>query len=78
MMVCSNDPDRHINIPIPVAKLALLVHANILTTERYCRVSNQKVRRDYYRAMGKVIQRHSLLREKTLDKEDILINLNSS
>ena len=52
----------------------LLGHANIRTTERYCRVSNQKVRRDYYRAMDKVIERHSPLSEKTLDKGDILIN----
>ena len=36
----------------------LLGHAYIRTTERYCRVSNQKVRRDYYRAMDKVIARH--------------------
>ena len=52
----------------------LLGHANIRTTERYCRVSNQKVRRDYYRAMDKVIERHSPLGKKTLDKEEILIN----
>ena len=52
----------------------LLGHANIRTTERYCRVSNQKVRRDYYRAMDKVIERHSPLNEKTLDKGNILIN----
>jgi len=29
----------------------LLGHTYIRTTERYCRVSNQKVRRDYYQAM---------------------------
>jgi len=52
----------------------LLGHAYIRTTERYCRVSNQKVRRDYYRAMDKVIERHGSLGKKTLDKEEILIN----
>jgi site-specific recombinase XerD len=52
----------------------LLGHAYIRTTERYCRVSNQKVRRDYYRAMDKVIERHSPIDKKKLDKEEILIN----
>ena len=52
----------------------LLGHAYIRTTERYCRVSNQKVRRDYYRAMDKVIERHSPVGNKRLDKEEILIN----
>ncbi len=52
----------------------LLGHAYITTTERYCRVSNQKVRRDYYRAMDKVIERHSPVGNKRLDKEEILIN----
>jgi integrase len=35
----------------------LLGHSWITTTQRYCRVSNPKVRRDYYKAMGKIIQR---------------------
>jgi site-specific recombinase XerD len=52
----------------------LLGHAYITTTERYCRVSNQKVRRDYYQAMDKVIERHRLIEKKKLDKEEILIN----
>jgi len=52
----------------------LLGHAYITTTERYCRVSNQKVRRDYYRAMDKVIERHKPSGHKRLDKEEILIN----
>jgi site-specific recombinase XerD len=38
----------------------LLGHTRIKTTQRYCRVSNQKVRRDYYKAMEIVIQRHGL------------------
>ena len=37
----------------------LLGHTRIKTTQRYCRVSNPKVRRDYYNAMGKVLQRHN-------------------
>ena len=52
----------------------LLGHAYITTTERYCRVSNQKVRRDYYKAMDKVIERHGSAQKKKLDKEEILIN----
>jgi len=52
----------------------LLGHAYIRTTERYCRVSNQKVRRDYYQAMGKVVERHSPKGKKKLDNEEILIN----
>jgi site-specific recombinase XerD len=38
----------------------LLGHSRIMTTQRYCQLSNQKVRRDYYKAMQKVLQRHSL------------------
>jgi site-specific recombinase XerD len=38
----------------------LLGHARIRTTQRYCRVSNLKVQRDYQQAIGKVIQRHAL------------------
>ena len=34
----------------------LLGHTRIKTTQRYCKVSNLKVQRDYYRAMEKVIQ----------------------
>lgn len=52
----------------------LLGHAYIRTTERYCRVSNQKVRRDYYQAIDKVMERHSPVGEKMLDKEEIMIN----
>jgi len=52
----------------------LLGHAYIRTTERYCRVSNQKVRRDYYQAMEKVVERHSPGGKKQLDNDEILIN----
>jgi site-specific recombinase XerD len=36
----------------------LLGHTRIKTTQRYCRVSNLKVQRDYHKAIAKVIQRH--------------------
>lgn len=35
----------------------LLGHTRIKTTQRYCKVSNVKVQRDYYKAMQKVMQR---------------------
>jgi site-specific recombinase XerD len=35
----------------------LLGHNWISTTERYCKVSNVKVKRDYFNAMGKILQR---------------------
>jgi len=35
----------------------LLGHNSIRTTQRYCRVSNLKVQRDYYKAMEVIIQR---------------------
>jgi site-specific recombinase XerD len=38
----------------------LLGHSRVRTTQRYCRVSNLKVQRDYQQAIGKVIQRHGL------------------
>jgi site-specific recombinase XerD len=38
----------------------LLGHSQIRTTQRYCKVSNLKVQRDYHKAIGKVMQRHGL------------------
>jgi site-specific recombinase XerD len=38
----------------------LLGHSQIRTTQRYCKVSNLKVQRDYHKAIGKVMQRHDL------------------
>jgi site-specific recombinase XerD len=38
----------------------LLGHTRIKTTERYCRVSNLKVQRDYFNAMEVVLQRSAL------------------
>jgi site-specific recombinase XerD len=35
----------------------LLGHNWITTTQRYCKVSNVKVQRDYFKAMGKILQR---------------------
>lgn len=35
----------------------LLGHTRIKTTQRYCRISNLKVQRDYHRAMVKVMQK---------------------
>jgi len=35
----------------------LLGHSRIKTTERYCRVSNLKVERDYFKSMELVMQR---------------------
>lgn len=37
----------------------LLGHSRITTTQRYCKVSNRKVERDYYRAIELVVQRTS-------------------
>ncbi len=37
----------------------LLGHSRITTTQRYCKVSNQKVERDYYRAIDLVVKRTS-------------------
>lgn len=38
----------------------LLGHSRIRTTQRYCKVSNLKVQRDYHKAIGEVMQRHGL------------------
>jgi site-specific recombinase XerD len=38
----------------------LLGHARIKTTERYCKVSNRKVQRDYHRAITEVMRRHGM------------------
>jgi site-specific recombinase XerD len=35
----------------------LLGHNWITTTQRYCKVSNMKVKRDYFKAMGKILER---------------------
>jgi site-specific recombinase XerD len=38
----------------------LLGHNNIMSTQRYCKVSNEKVRRDYFKAMELVMQKSRL------------------
>jgi len=38
----------------------LLGHSQIKTTQRYCKVSNLKVQRDYHKAIEVVIERHRL------------------
>lgn len=38
----------------------LLGHEQIRTTQRYCRVSNLKVQRDYQKAIGTVMSRHTI------------------
>ena len=38
----------------------LLGHTRIKTTQRYCRVSNLKVQRDYHKAIERVMHRHTL------------------
>jgi len=35
----------------------LLGHSRVTTTQRYCRVSNLKVQRDYYKAIEVVLRR---------------------
>ena len=37
----------------------LLGHNNIISTQRYCKVSNEKVRRDYFKAMELVMKRNA-------------------
>ena len=45
----------------------LLGHTRIKTTQRYSRITNRKVQRDYYKAMANVMQRHGLENKKKLD-----------
>jgi site-specific recombinase XerD len=40
----------------------LLGHNSIRTTQRYCRISNPKVRRDYFKAMEAIMQRTANVR----------------
>ena len=47
----------------------LLGHSQITTTQRYCRVANLKVQRDYYKAMTVVLQRAQAQQEDDEEKE---------
>jgi len=53
----------------------LLGHGQITTTQRYCRVANLKVQRDYYKAMKVVLQR-TQAQEKD-DEEDESMDLHA-
>jgi site-specific recombinase XerD len=49
----------------------LLGHGQITTTQRYCRVANLKVQRDYYKAMQIVLQRTQAQQEDENEREII-------
>lgn len=50
----------------------LLGHNQIRTTQRYCKVSNLKVQRDYHKAICKVMSRHNLKKGLDSDKKELL------
>jgi site-specific recombinase XerD len=54
----------------------LLGHSRIATTQRYCRVSNLKVQRDYYKAIEVVLQRTLPRRENEVEFDKIRITDN--
>ena len=49
----------------------LLGHGQITTTQRYCRVANLKVQRDYYKAMKVVLQRTQAQEKDDEDEESM-------
>ena len=49
----------------------LLGHGQITTTQRYCRVANLKVQRDYYKAMEVVLQRTQAQQEDDDERESM-------
>jgi len=49
----------------------LLGHGQITTTQRYCRVANLKVQRDYYKAMEVVLQRTQAQEKDDEDEESM-------
>jgi site-specific recombinase XerD len=56
----------------------LLGHSKITTTQCYCRVSNLKVQRDYYKAINVVLQRTLPISERISEKGKIGVIDNSS
>ena len=54
----------------------LLGHSRITTTQCYCRVSNLKVQRDYYKAINVVLQRTQPIRDDSFgwDKKGVMEN----
>jgi len=52
----------------------LLGHGQITTTQRYCRVANLKVQRDYYKAMNVVLQRTQGRQEDDDEEESVNIH----
>src|SRR4030043_598139 len=54
----------------------LLGHSRITTTQSYCRVSNLKVQRDYYKAIEVVLQRTQPRRENEFELDKIRITDN--
>ena len=57
-----------LNADAPLSSIQdLLGHSHITTTQRYCRVANLKVQRDYYDAMEVVLQRMQALEEDERD-----------
>jgi site-specific recombinase XerD len=51
----------------------LLGHGQITTTQRYCRVVNLKVQRDYYKAMQIVLKRTQAQQENEDEGEDMVL-----
>jgi len=49
----------------------LLGHSQVTTTQRYCRVANLKVQRDYYKAMKLVLQRTQAQQEEDDERESM-------
>jgi site-specific recombinase XerD len=49
----------------------LLGHSQITTTQRYCRVTNLKIQRDYYKAMQIVLQTTQAQQEDDEDEENM-------
>jgi len=49
----------------------LLGHGQITTTQRYCRVANLKIQRDYYKAMEVVLQRTQAQEEDDKDGQNM-------